>query len=574
MSKPRIIAVGRQSFEEIVSRNSFYVDKTKFIADWWNNNDEVTILTRPRRFGKTLLLNTVDRFFSLKYKDQPNLFENLAISKDAKMVNEQNNWPVISLSFAGIKGKDYATIFEAVRRLIYRLYSQFYFLVEEKALNPLDTKIFETLSINMDATTTIDAISNLSEMLYKYYKKKAIILLDEYDTPLYEVFVANKEGAKHPDFIKILDFMRVFFNSSFKTNPYASRVLMTGITHVAKQSLFSDFNNPKIVTTTVNKYTDACGFTQEEMEDIFVEYDIADQKDKIKDYYDGYIFGKRQNIYNPWSISLFLDSMELKPYWVATSSDKLLTQYIRRGNASVKCKMESLLDNKTITTQMDESITLENLENDETAFWSLCVATGYLKVISKNEDIYTLEFTNKEIAKYMEAKVKAWFKDDAQNYNSFVNALISDDVDEMNTTLSAYTENVFSYFDTTSSQPEKFYHGFVLGLMLDLRDRYIIESNRKSGRGRYDVILIPREGVDLNGIIIEFKTLDARQKENTLKDTVISALKQIENKNYAQKLLDHGIHPTRIRKYAIAFKCKEVLIKRWSEASRVKMRSI
>ena len=556
----RVVAIGRQDFAEIVSRNSFYVDKTKFIKEWWDNNDEVTILTRPRRFGKTLLLSTIDHFLSIKYKGVANLFGHLSISKDKDMVREQNDWPVIFLSFADIKECSYKAFLQTFFMQINMLFNCYKDILDMPCFDDKDREDFKSIRNDMNEVTAKGSIKLLSYILNKAYNKKVVILLDEYDTPLHEIYA--RHGYKSSDFESVLDFMRIFFNSSFKTNPFMSRVLMTGIAYIAKQTLFSDFNNPTIISTTTNMYTDACGFTSEEMEDVFAEYDLQEQKDEIKRYYDGYAFGKRTGIYNPWSICQFLKLGELKPYWISTSSDNLITSYIEHSRDDVLFDMEDLLFHHKLTVRLEERISLKNINMEKSAFWSLCVVAGYLKIISKTGNFYTLDFPNQEVREAVEDKIKSWQGEDYRNYNFFVQALLKDDIQRMNSRLSDFTENVFSYFDTEGYQSEKFYHGFVLGLLIDLRDIYIIESNRESGRGKYDVVLIPRDGNDLNGIIIEFKSINVSLDEFDMEKVATSAIKQIIDNNYEKILIDHGLPTSRICKYAFVFKGKKVLVVR------------
>ena len=565
----RVVAIGEQSFEEIVKHNYFYVDKTQFIRDWWKNGDSVTVLTRPRRFGKTLLLNTVDHFFSVKYQDEDDLFKNLTIANDSEILKEQNKWPVIFLSFADVKMQTYDLMYKYICDLIDTLYNRNYFLIEEKFLNPRETEKFNKVNSDMDISTAQSAIKNLSEWLSNYYGKKVIILLDEYDTPLYEIFASETNKNRESDFASALEFMRGFFNSSFKTNPAMGRVLMTGLTYIAKQSLFSDFNNPKIITTTSNKYTDSCGFTQEEMEAVFDEYDISyDERQGVKDYYDGYIFGNRTGIYNPWSVCNFLDDRILKAYWVNSSSDNLITNYIRVGSASVQNQIQNLINGKEIITTLDERVTFANVNMSEPAFYSICVSSGYLKICDVIGKKYKLNFPNKEIRNEIIDNIQSWFTSttlDFTSYENFINALLSGDLSILRKTLTKFANNVFSFMDTAKSEPEKFYHGFTLGVMVGLPADYMVESNGESGNGRYDIMIKPRPNQppekfsSMNGIIIELKSVPAKSSIK-LQDAVNVALKQIDAKNYAQKLLDYGIQESNIIKYGIAFKGKKVNI--------------
>lgn len=374
-------------------------------------------------------------------------------------------------------------------------------------------------------------------------------------------------------------FTRSLFNATFKTNPYLERAIMTGITRVSKESIFSDLNNLEVVTTTSEKYSDCFGFTEEEVFAVLEEYGLSDQKQKVKDWYDGFSFGKRKDIYNPWSIINFVDKKRVGAYWANTSANRLVEKLIREGKPKVKQAFEDLLDGGTLHMEIDEQIVYDQLSAKKNAVWSLFLASGYLKVAGTvfeertGRMYYDLTLTNKEVHIMFANMVQDWFawNDD---YNDFIKALLLGDVKAMNLYMNRVTTEMFIFFDTGKSpqgEPERFYHGFVLGLMVELEDRYVITSNRESGFGRYDVMLEPRSlaalqgkdvaphnGVPLDAIIIEFKVQDTEETELT--ETVRSALKQIEERNYQASLIARGIPKERIRKYGFAFCGKRVLI--------------
>ncbi len=560
----RVIAMGSQDFEMIVSEDSFYVDKTNFIKEWWENRDSVTLITRPRRFGKTLAMNMVERFFSVKYAGQGGLFAGLNIWKEEKYRELQGTYPVINLSFAEIKGNTYKEIKEKICRIISKLYNRNAFLKSKELLTDAELEYFDLISRNTPKINMSDSLQTLCEFMQRYYKKKVIILLDEYDTPMQEAYLNGY-------WEELVAFIRSLFNSTFKTNPYLERAIMTGITRVSKESIFSDLNNLEVVTTTSNKYTDSFGFTQEEVSNALFEFSLSDWEWEIKHWYDGFTFGKRTDIYNPWSITNFLDKKRLDTYWANTSSNSLVSTLIQKGNQNVKQTMEDLLNNGTLHTQIDEQIVFHQLEQDESAIWSLLLASGYLKVEKytmppeTEEKEYDLKLTNNEVKRMFKTMIKGWFKNPDAHYNDFIKALLLDDKKAMNHYMNEIALTIFSYFDTGKRpskrvEPERFYHGFVLGLMVDLADRYLITSNRESGFGRYDVMLKPKPDNKKDpAIIIEFKVFDDEEEE-TLNDTVQMALQQIERMNYAKDLLEEGISAQRIRKYGFAFQGKTVLI--------------
>lgn len=551
----RTVAIGIQSFEQIIENDVFYVDKTNFIREWWESKDSVTLIARPRRFGKTLNMSMLEQFFSLEYADRGELFEGLSIWEDAKYRKLQGTYPVISLSFARVKETNYASAKEKICEILTNLYSHYSFLRDSEALTDKDREYFDRVSSKMEDSDATSALYQLSGFLYRYYGKKVIILLDEYDTPIQEAYV---DGF----WDELTSFIRSLFNSTFKTNPYVERAMMTGITRVSKESIFSDLNNLKVVTTTSDEYATSFGFTEEEVFAAMDEMGMT-EKEKVKKWYDGFVFGKVRDIYNPGSIINLLDTGKFSTYWANTSSNSLVSRLIRQGSRRIKEQFETLMQGGCINTEIDEQIVYNLLDDNEEAIWSLLLASGYLKVLQVNmeEECYQLTLTNYEVKRMFRNMIRGWFKKDSSNYNDFIQALLLDDVDAMNEYMNRVTRSVFSSFDTgkrpSSAEPERFYHGFVLGLMMELQDRYIITSNRESGFGRYDVILYPRK--DDDAIIMEFKVFNKRREKN-LEDTLASALRQIEEKQYAQTLIDQGIASERIRKYGFAFEGKEVLI--------------
>ena len=551
----RTVAIGIQSFEQIIENDVFYVDKTNFIREWWESKDSVTLIARPRRFGKTLNMSMLEQFFSLEYADRGELFEGLSIWEDAKYRKLQGTYPENSLSFARVKETNYASAKEKICEILTNLYSHYSFLRDSEALTDKDREYFDRVSSKMEDSDATSALYQLSGFLYRYYGKKVIILLDEYDTPIQEAYV---DGFGD----ELTSFIRSLFNSTFKTNPYVERAMMTGITRVSKESIFSDLNNLKVVTTTSDEYATSFGFTEEEVFAAMDEMGMT-EKEKVKKWYDGFVFGKVSDIYNPWSIINLLDTGKFSTYWANTSSNSLVSRLIRQGSRRIKEQFETLMQGGCINTEIDEQIVYNLLDDNEEAIWSLLLASGYLKVLKVNveEECYQLTLTNYEVKRMFRNMIRGWFKKDSSNYNDFIQALLLDDVDAMNEYMNRVTRSVFSSFDTgkrpSSAEPERFYHGFVLGLMMELQDRYIITSNRESGFGRYDVILYPRK--DDDAIIMEFKVFNKRREKN-LEDTLASALRQIEEKQYAQTLIDQGIASERIRKYGFAFEGKEVLI--------------
>ena len=560
----RTVAIGIQDYEQLITNDYFYIDKTDFIREWWGSGDSVTLIARPRRFGKTLNMSMLEKFFSVEYAGRGDLFERLSIWQEEKYRALQGTYPVISLSFANVKEQDYQTTRKKICQLITKLYAENAFLLDSGILYETDRNYFKRIAEDMDDSDATLALYQLSDFLYRYYGKKVIILLDEYDTPMQEAYVQGFWD-------ELVSFTRSLFNSTFKTNPYLERGIMTGITRVSKESIFSDLNNLEVVTTTSDKYATAFGFTEEEVFAALDECGYSDKKEAVKHWYDGFIFGEHRDIYNPWSILNFLAKGRIATYWANTSSNGLVSKLIREGDRRVKTTFEKLLRGETVVCPIDEQIVYNQLDGNEAAIWSLLLASGYLKVLDREDQLYItvgrrpnyeLALTNYEVRCMFLAMVQDWFNPAKGDYNDFVEALLTDNVDAMNEYMNRMTLLMFSSFDTgtipSKSQPERFYYGFVLGLMVDLADRYVVTSNQESGFGRYDVMLEPRDKND-DAMILEFKVFNPR-RETSLEDTVQSALAQIEEKQYEAALIARGIPSEHIRKYGFAFEGKQVLI--------------
>jgi len=563
----KVVGIGKQRFDKIVENNCFYIDKTMFIKDWWENQDDVTLITRPRRFGKTLNMDMVKCFFSVDYKNRGDLFEKFDIWKEEKYRKLQGTYPVIFLSFAEIKQNNYNDAVEKIKRIICDTCQQFDFLKEWDGLTEIEKKNINNISYDMSDVMTQDLLKNMSNYLSRYYKKNVIILLDEYDTPMQEAYINGY-------WEELANFTRSLFNATFKTNPYLERAIMTGITRVSKESIFSDLNNLVVVTTTSNRYETSFGFKEEEVFTALDEHGFSDKKEEVKRWYDGFSFGNKKDIYNPWSIINFLKTGEFAAYWADSSSNGLINSLVQKGSPYIKIMMETLLQGGKIETTIDEQVVFSELDYSEDAVWSLMLASGYLKVISAEPLLgnrrkarrYNLALTNLEIQFMFENMILRWFSPAKMETNEFVKALINGDVEAMNNYMNDVALKTFSSFDTgkhmsEKKAPENFYHGFVLGLMVDQTEHYIINSNRESGYGRYDIMLEPvdKNNAEYPAIIIEFKVIN-KHKEDSLEETVQAALKQIEEKKYDIELIKRGVKKENIRHYGFAFRGREILI--------------
>ncbi len=561
----RTVGIGLQDFGKVITSQCLYIDKSSFIKEWWESRDDVTLIARPRRFGKTLNMSMVEQFFSVKYAERGDLFEGLMIWKEEKYRQLQGAYPVVSLSFASVKEGDYQAAKEKICLLITDLYTQNYFLRDCASMTAADREFFDSVRPDMSEVVAAMAIYKLCDFLYRHYGKKVIILLDEYDTPMQEAYV---DGYWE----ELASFTRNIFNSAFKTNPWLERAIMTGITRVSKESIFSDLNNIKVITATSDKYATSFGFTEEEVFAALEECGFSQEKERVKRWYDGFVFGKHRDIYNPWSILNFLDTGKIDAYWANTSSNSLVGKLLQQGNRRVKEQFEMLLQGGTISVPIDEQIVYDQLDQNESAIWSLLLASGYLKVLNYDreeqlengeEAKYKLTLTNHEVERMFNSMVRGWFKCAQADYNDFIKALLLGDTKAMNAYMNRVALNTFSYFDTglkpSGEEPERFYHGFVLGLIVDLQGKYIISSNRESGFGRYDVMLEPKRPQEDDAIILEFKVHDP-EDEATLQDTVQAAQRQIEARQYGAQLTARGIPEERIRSYGFAFQGKKVLI--------------
>ena len=579
----KVISIGNQSFESMRERDNFYVDKTSFIKEWWENEDIVTLITRPRRFGKTLNMNMLECFFSNKYKDRGDLFEGLDIWKEEKYRKLQGTYPVIFLSFADVKQNNYEETIQKIKKIIFDIYQKYDFLKDWEGLTDKEKTAFRNIDCVMSDIVAQGAIKDLSDYLSRYYGKKVIILLDEYDTPMQEAYVSGY-------WKELVAFTRSLFNATFKTNPYLERAIMTGITRIeysayakfAKQTsngsalaetIFSDLNNLVVVTTTSNQYETAFGFTEEEVFNALDEQGLSEKKQEVKSWYDGFTFGDSRDIYNPWSIINYLKYKKFTTYWADSSSNGLINNLIQKGSPYIKTMLETLIKGEKINVIIDEQIVFSELDYSEDAVWSLMLASGYLKVISseelnlirESENEYELAITNREILFMFRKMILRWFTPAKRETNEFIKALINGDVESMNAYMNKVTLKTISYFDSGNSpsdeEPERFFHGFVLGLMVDQTENYIITSNRESGYGRYDIMLEPidKSNENLPCIVIEFKVINPK-KEKTLEETVEAALNQIEDKGYDAELVKRGVKRENIHHYGFAFRGKNVLI--------------
>ena len=549
------LAIGYQDFGFYMSDERFYVDKTLLIKEWWETDAQVCLITRPRRFGKTLSLSMIEHFFSPELKSCKNPFEKFNIWKEQDYRELYGNIPVIFISFGAVKGDTFESSINAMIRAVHDAFEKYEHVLGEYK----DFKLYEARLGDLSQSYLASSIKVLTDLLYKHYKQKPIILLDEYDTPL-------TEGYTYGYWDEMISVYRAFFNNTFKQGTSLGRGLITGVTRVAKNSLYSDANNIKAFSVTDDRFSDKFGFTKEEVEAALICHNI-DEMQTVKAMYDGFIFGKTRDIYNPWSIVNYMDSRQPVAYWINSASNDMIGHLIRKYPKELKLEVEDLMQGKSLHKEINENIVYEYLEENKEIFWSLLLATGYIKAdnVAKDENGTScdISITNRETRSMFENQIIEMFSNGRTYYSSIEDALLKHKLEELNYYVGDMVYDCVSFFDTGKGRgnraPENFYHGFVLGLLVRLKDRYQIKPNRESGLGRYDICLIPLDA-GKDAFVLEFKIKDDK-KEKSLEETADRAIDQAVSKEYTAELESLGIPAANIYIQGWAFENKDVLIK-------------
>lgn len=547
------IGIGESDFKSLIIKDNYYIDKTLYIKDIIDNQSKVILVTRPRRFGKTLNMSMLKYYFDIKQKDNITLFKNLKImAQDEYYTSKLGAYPVIyvSLKDAGLMNYDYMIM--QMKTIMMDMFYEHKYILESNKIPEGDKQIFNRI-LNAKATDIdlINSLKTLSKMLYLYYNKPAILLIDEYDVPIQSAYV---EGY----YENAMKFLKSFYNTTFKDNPYLEKTVLTGVSRVAKESIFSGANNFVVYTVLDNEFANDFGITEEEMDKVIKDFDIEDKKNQIKEWYDGYKIGNVEGIYNPWSILNYLSRRELIPYWVNTSSNDLIKMTLK-NSTTVKEKIERLLNDEAVEVQINLETIIVGIEDKEENIWGLMLQTGYLKVVETvniSEGIYKVKIPNYEIKELFKGIVRDWFRNKVigNDLTSILKDLIELNLKEYEKKFKVLVNEMFSYMDVGKNTAENFYHAFVLGMLVGLKDTYYVNSNRESGFGRYDIMLEPKVK-NGNCFIMEFKVME-NMEEKTIEDTLENAKKQIEDRGYESNLRERGF--TNIIKMVYAFNGKDV----------------
>ena len=547
------IGIGISDFKVLRLRNNYFIDKSMYIKDIIDNQSGVVLITRPRRFGKTLNMSMLRYYFNIMEKNNKELFNGLKImEQDKKYTSKLGFYPVIYLTLKDAGLMNYEYMIMQMKTIMMEMFYEHRYILESDKIADGEKNIFKRI-LNAEATDIdlINSLKILSKMLYVYYDKPVILLIDEYDVPIQAAYV---EGY-YEDAIK---FLKTFYGTTFKDNPYLEKAILTGVSRIAKESLFSGMNNFDVYTIMDNEFADDFGITEDEMKKIIKDFNIQDEEKEIKKWYDGYKIGNVEGIYNPWSILNYLKNKELKPYWVNTSSNDLIKMTLEKST-TLKEQMERLLKDEAIEATIDLETIIVGIENKEENIWGLMLQTGYLKVeetVSLEERRYKVKLPNNEIKDLIRGIIREWFSNKVlgNDLRSILQDLVSLNLKEFEKKFRVLVEEMFSYMDVGKNTAENFYHAFVLGMLVGLKDTYYVNSNRESGFGRYDIMLEPKDK-NGNSFIMEFKVME-NMEEKTIEDTVENAKKQIEEKRYEENLKERGF--TNITKMVYAFNGKEV----------------
>ena len=545
------IGIGISDFKALRVRKNYFVDKTMYIKDIIDNQSGVVLITRPRRFGKTLNMSMLRYYFDCDVKDSKELFERLKIMEQGeKYTSKLGAYPCIYLTMKDLNVSTYEYMLMQLKTAMMEIYFEKRYILEDEIPEGERNTYNRMLSANVNEMELLNSVKILSKLLYNHYGKPVMLFIDEYDVPIQTAYVKQY-------YDKAIEFLKTFYGTTFKDNPYLEKTVLTGVSRVAKESIFSGANNFKVFTVLDNEFADDFGITSEEMEKVIKDFKVEDEKEEIRKWYDGYRIGNVEGIYNPWSVLNYLTDRVLKPYWVNTSSNDLIKITIK-NSMTVKEKIERLLKDEEIEVPINLETIIVGIENNEDNIWGLMLGTGYLKIVEVVDlvaGIYKVKIPNYEIKTLFQDIVRSWFKDKVvgNDLRSILKDLVELKLDEFEKKFRVLVREMFSYMDVGENTAENFYHAFVLGMLVGLKDSYYVNSNRESGFGRYDIMLEPQNKKG-NSFIIEFKVADDFENE-TIEEVIASAKKQIEEKGYESNLRERGFN--NITKMVFAFKGKE-----------------
>ena len=559
--KKKKLPIGISDFKEIIENNYYYFDKTKFIENILEDGSKVKLFTRPRRFGKTLNISMLKYFFDIKNKDENRkLFENLEISK-SEYFEKQGNFFVISISFKNYDAENWESGFNMIKNEIKLLYNEFYLIRDN--LNQSDLADFDAIWLKKDNADWINSLFNLTRYLYEISGKKVVVLIDEYDQPIIDSYIKG-------NYEKCIAFFKAFYGKVLKDNNYLEMGILTGILRVAKENVFSGLNNLEVHTILDDEFTEYFGIMENEVEKSLEDFDLKYELNDVQKWYNGYLFGEKK-VYNPWSIINFLNRGNLKSYWVNTSGNGLIKLYLQKLKNDIFDDFSKLLNKESILKRINNNMTFENLKtNFGKNIWNLFFHSGYLTLADKYDVMKknaSIKIPNKEILEmFSEMFIEIYFKD-SETFLDMTDALTTGNIEKFKFELNKILLENIGIFDVIGIYKEQFYHGLMLGLILMLKNEYEISSNNFSGKGRYDLLLKPKNIFERKeGIIIELKAINIdnlKLNSEEIHEKLLSecevALHQIEEKEYTSVLKNAGID--NILKIGIAFFGKEFEIK-------------
>ena len=546
--RKKAVPVGIEDFERIVREDYYYVDKTLLIEELLINRAPVTLFTRPRRFGKTLNMSMIKYFFDVKNKEEnKKLFENLKIS-NSEYMSEQGKYPVIFISLKDLKADTWKECLKRLKLFIFDLYVEFEYIREK--MNEWDKRKFEKVLYEQEDADYIMSLKFLADSLYKYYGEKAIILIDEYDAPIINAF---DKGYYN----EAINFFQTFYSSALKTNNSLKYGILTGITRIIKEGIFSGLNNLKVDTILNKKYSEYFGLLESEVIEMLDYFGMKYKIEEVKEWYNGYIFGESE-VYNPWSIVNYIDNREIKAYWANVSGNTLLENMLNHAGESVYEDLKRFTDGESIEKYISDGTTIKSLLSNDDEIWQLLLYSGYLTKDEKQEkesdsNVYNLKIPNKEIRKYFGNMFLNRFFGTEVKTNILIKALEGGDIKKFEETLGEIMINMLSHFDL-DKEMEKIYQVFMIGLVGFLMGKYEIISNDESGYRRYDLAMIPIKSNE-KAYLMEFKISKTKKG---MEERAEKALKQIDEKKYDTKLKARGIK--NILKIGIAFYGKEVKV--------------